>query len=232
VNLRPANFIGAAALISGCCALALCLVLPLAAEPATAEPATAPPATAERAATITPDITPPTTTSTTTTTASTSIASTSTASIGLTADQYYSSRWAEIQRDVSQFARPDVSAVRVVADGDWRRTVLECVSVYGLASGAVNAYRISELICEQQYPSVTHLEFASTVASRARLYDFYEKTLRPCLVLFGQQTLDTPAYRTAMQPEPFFWRINPPLSPDSIVHYRMQRCPAPVLPST
>lgn len=220
MNLRPANFIGAAALISGCCVLAASLLLPLTAEPAAAVPVPAVPA-----ATITPDVSPSTTTPT-------RVSPTDLPPTPPTAEQYYPSRWAEIQRDVSQFARPDVSAVRVVADGDWLRTVLECVSVYGLASGAVNAYRISELICEQQYPSVTHLEFASTVASRARLYDFYEKTLRPCLVLFGQQTLDTPAYRTAMQPEPFFWRVNPPLSPDSIVHYRMQRCPAPVLPST
>jgi hypothetical protein len=223
VNLRAANFVGAAALIAGCFALAASEVLPL-----TAQAGIAGLTSAEPAATITPDTTPPTTTPPTTTPTRPS----PTDMPPPTAEQYYSARWAEIQRDVSQFAQPSVNAVKVVADREWLRTVLECVSTYGLASRAVNAYRISELICEQQYPSLTGLEFASSVASRARLYDFYENTLRPCLVLSGQRTLDTPAYRTAMQPEPFFWRVNPPLSLDSIVHFRMQRCPDPVLPST
>ena len=141
--------------------------------------------------------------------------------------QYYHERAEAIVRALPAWLPEPVAVVRSVSDADWAGAIMACVSVYGLAPGKPNSYEISELICEQQYPSRSGAEILSTEAQRAARYNYFEKTLLPCLILLGQPILPSPAYRTATSVRPF--RLAPARRSRPHAHAAL---PGPAMPPT
>ena len=146
---------------------------------------------------------------------------------GPTSGQYYQERWMDILTIVPNLYPPKPTAVRTVQQSDWLETIVACVNVYGLPPGEPNAYAISELVCEIQYPSANGFELYRTADDRARLYDYYENSLLPCLTLMGQKILPSPAYRTALSADRFLWPVNGPVVLGPTEQYRLDRCPVP-----
>lgn len=151
---------------------------------------------------------------------------------GPTSDQYYQERWTDILTVVPNLYPPKPTAVRTVQQSAWLETIVACVNVYGLPPGQPNAYAISELVCEIQYPSANRFELHRTADDRARVYDYYENSLLPCLTLMGQKILPSPAHRTALSADRFLWPVNPPLVVGPTQQYRFDRCPPPPTPAS
>jgi hypothetical protein len=146
---------------------------------------------------------------------------------GPTREQYYGQRWADILKFVPDLYSPAPTPVRTIADDRWLSTIMVCVAGYGQPPDQPNAYAISELVCEIQYPSASGFEVYRSAADRAATYNYYMHTLMPCLTLLGQPILPSPAYRMATSGDLFFWPVHDPLVMNASEQYRFDRCPAP-----
>jgi hypothetical protein len=146
---------------------------------------------------------------------------------GATHESYYDERWSDVDAFMPDLVRPNVVPVRVVSDNAWLETVLACVTRYGLAVGERNAYEISELICEQQFPSTGAIELARTADDRESTWRYYDRVMLTCLRLHGLPVLPSPAYQNALSGGDYLWRVNEPAPPSTRDKFRLGSCPGP-----
>jgi hypothetical protein len=145
---------------------------------------------------------------------------------GATHASYYEERWSQVRVLVPGLVPPDVEPVEIVPDDTWLDTVLECVARYGQGVGRRVVFEISELICEQQYPSTGGVELARTAADRERTWRYYDRVMLTCLLLHGLPLLPSPAYREGLAGGRYLWRVNEPTAVSGADRYPFEMCPA------
>ena len=114
--------------------------------------------------------------------------------------------WADVVKDYPDALRPEVAAMRTVTDHDQRAAVFACLRASGIpASPTDNGFRYksslgqSQLefetqryVCEASAPSESEVVSYLSGSSRAALFDYQRKIVRPCLLSAGAKSSAPP----------------------------------------
>lgn len=110
--------------------------------------------------------------------------------------------WADVVKDYPDALRPEVPAMRPVTDHDQREVVFTCLRASGIpASRTDNGFRYNsslgqsqlefeaeKYVCEASSPSESEVVSYLSGSSRAALFDYQRKIVRPCLLSTGAKS--------------------------------------------
>ncbi|QNE46530.1 hypothetical protein F1C58_06140 [Glaciihabitans sp. INWT7] len=114
--------------------------------------------------------------------------------------------WSDVVRDYPDALRPVVPIMRPVADNDHAAAFFECMRASGVpASPSDNGFRYNSslgqsllefnsvrYVCESSAPSESEVVSYLSGSSRAALFDYQRKIVRPCLLAAGARSSAPP----------------------------------------
>jgi hypothetical protein len=114
--------------------------------------------------------------------------------------------WANVVRDYPDALRPEVPTVRPVPDNDHSAVFFACMRESGVpASPSDNGFRYNSslgqsllefnsvrYVCESSAPSESEVVSYLSGSSRAALFDYQRKIVRPCLLAAGARSSAPP----------------------------------------
>lgn len=153
--------------------------------------------------------------------------------------------WADVVKDYPDALRPEVPAMRPVIDHDQRAVVFTCLRANGIpASPTDNGFRyqsslgqsqlefeVQQYVCEASSPSESEVVSYLSGSSRAALFDYQRKIVRPCLLSAGAKSPAPPDGGPAYYLSAALAAWNPYMQilvaqpRSSAVAYFEQRCP-------
>lgn len=114
--------------------------------------------------------------------------------------------WADVVKDYPDALRPEVPTTRPVTNHDQREVVFACLRASGIpASPTDNGFRYTsslgqsqlefeaeQYVCEASSPSESEVVSYLSGSSRAALFDYQRKIVRPCLLSAGAKSSAPP----------------------------------------
>ena len=153
--------------------------------------------------------------------------------------------WSDVVQDYPDALRPEILTMRPVTDHEPRAAVFACLRASGIpASPTDNGFRyksslgqsqlefeVQQYVCEASSPSESEVASYLSGSSRAALFDYQRKIVRPCLLSAGAKSPAPPDGGPAYYLSAALAAWNPYMEilvaqpRSSAVAYFEQRCP-------